>query len=62
MLKDFKNKFTFAAVEKMADFLLTLDVDAAKKDGMDRLPNEKEGSILKAELPAAEPVRVAKGD
>jgi hypothetical protein len=62
MLKDFKNKFTFAAVEKMAEFLLTLDVEAAKKDGMDRLPNEKEGSILKAELPSAEPVRVAKGN
>jgi len=53
MLKDFSKKFTFAALEKMADFLLTLDADVAIKEGLDRLPNEKEGPLKKAELPAS---------
>lgn len=34
MLQDFATKFTFGALEKMADFLLTLDCDAARKDGL----------------------------
>jgi hypothetical protein len=46
MMKDFGKKFTFDALEKMADFLLTLDEENARKDGLDRLPQEKEGSIL----------------
>lgn len=48
MLKDFSKKFTFAALESMAEFLLTLDEDVARKDGLDRNPQEKEGSLLQA--------------
>ena len=47
MLKDFSHKFTFSAVEHMADYLLQQNEATAIKDGMDRLPNEKEGSIMK---------------
>ncbi|HET6371401.1 MAG TPA: hypothetical protein VFG95_09400, partial [Nitrospiria bacterium] len=54
MLKDFSKKFTFAALEKMADFLLTLDAETAKKEGLDRLPQEKEGSLNKAEAPRSD--------
>jgi hypothetical protein len=46
MIKDFGKKFTFDALEKMADFLLTLDEESARKEGLDRLPQEKEGSLL----------------
>lgn len=45
MLKDFSKKFTFAALEKMADYLLEQDVSKALLDGLDRLPNEKEGPL-----------------
>jgi len=45
MLKDFSKKFTFAALEKMAEYLLQQDEAAAIKDGMDRLPNELEGPL-----------------
>jgi hypothetical protein len=75
MLKDFSKKFTFAALEKMADFLLTLDANTARKEGLDRLPNEKEGSLnKKAEGPRTDKnlnasnasmdkaIRVAKGN
>jgi hypothetical protein len=45
MLKDFSHKFTFAALEKMAEYLLQQDEAAAIKEGLDRLPNEKEGPL-----------------
>lgn len=47
MPPDFANKFTYAAVSKLADFLLSLDVNTAIKENLDRAPQEKEGSILK---------------
>jgi hypothetical protein len=34
MMQDFAQKFTYGALEKLADFLLTLDEEAAKKDGL----------------------------
>ncbi|HXC61237.1 MAG TPA: nitric oxide reductase [Nitrospiria bacterium] len=40
MIQDFSQKFTFGALEKLADFLLTLDCDAAKKDGLKGPPAE----------------------
>ncbi len=65
MLKDFSHKFTFAALEKMADYLLQQDVAAALKDGMDRLPNEKEGPLKKpgttARLKGSLSERLARG-
>ncbi len=44
MLKDFGQKFTFAALEKMVDFLLTLDEEVALKESppLLRILNEKE--------------------
>jgi hypothetical protein len=45
MLKDFSHKFTFAALEKMAEYLLQQDEAAAIRDGLDRLPNELEGPL-----------------
>jgi hypothetical protein len=48
MLKDFATKFTFAALSKMADYLLDQTAEKAIKEGLDRLPNEKEGSLMKA--------------
>ena len=45
MLKDFATKFTFAALEKIAEYLLQQDEAAAIRDGLDRLPNEKEGPL-----------------
>lgn len=47
MPADFANKFTYAAVSKLADFLLSLDVNTAIKENLDRAPQEKEGSLLK---------------
>ena len=47
MLKDFATKFTFAALSKMADYLLEQTAAKAIKEGLDRLPNEKEGSLMK---------------
>jgi hypothetical protein len=40
MLQNFSERFTFGALEKMADFLLTLDCEAAKKDGLRGPPAE----------------------
>ncbi len=34
MIQDFAAKFTVGALDKLADFLLTLDCDAARKDGL----------------------------
>lgn len=48
MPPNFGEKFTYAAVSKLADFLLSLDAQAAIKDGLDRVPMEKEGSLKKA--------------
>jgi len=51
MLKDFATKFTFAALSSMADYLLQQTADKAIKEGLDRLPQEKEGSLMnKAEI------------
>lgn len=47
MPHDYKEKFTVEALDKLVDFLLTLDEEAARKQGMDRLYEEKEGSIFK---------------
>jgi cytochrome c2 len=47
MPADFANKFTYAAVSKLADFLLSLDVNVAIKENLDRSPFEKEGSLHK---------------
>jgi hypothetical protein len=47
MLKDFATKFTFSALSNMADYLLSQTAEQAIKEGLDRLPNEKEGSLLK---------------
>ena len=58
MPPDFSTKFTYAAVSKLADFLLTQTADKAVKAGLDRNPLEKEGSLKKkAELDR--PVRAA---
>ncbi|MGH7275150.1 MAG: hypothetical protein ACREIQ_11925, partial [Nitrospiria bacterium] len=46
MPSDFANRFTYAAVNKLADFLLTLNADVAIKENLDRLPQEKEGSLF----------------
>ncbi len=45
MPPDFSEKFTYAAVSKLADFLLTLTKDQAIKENLDRNPMEKEGSL-----------------
>ena len=47
MLKDFATKFTFAALSNMADYLLSQTAEKAIKEGLDRLPQEKEGSLMK---------------
>jgi len=47
MPPDFSTKFTYAALSKMADFLLTQTADKAIKAGLDRNPLEKEGSLTK---------------
>jgi cytochrome c2 len=46
MPPDFSDKFTYAAVSKLADFLLTLTKDQAIKENLDRVPMEKEGSLF----------------
>ncbi len=50
MLKDFGTKFTFTALSNMADYLLQQTVETAIRDGLDRLPNEKEGSLKKTAM------------
>lgn len=65
MLKDFKHKFTVGGLEKMVDYLLQQTAETAIKDGLDRLPNEKEGPLKKAavETPAdKKPVATVKKD
>ena len=64
MLKDFKHKFTVGALEKMADYLLEQTAAKAIEQGLDRLPNEKEGSLKKAEVSPdkKKPVAIAKGN
>ncbi len=46
MPHNFAEKFTYAGVSKLADFLLSLDVEAAKKEKLDRVPMEKEGTLF----------------
>jgi hypothetical protein len=62
MLKDFKHKFTVGGLEKMADYLLEQTAAKAIEQGLDRLPNEKEGSLKKAEVSPdnKRPVAIAK--
>jgi len=64
MLKDFKHKFTVGGLEKMVDYLLEQDEASAIKDGMDRLPNEKEGPLKKTavleKLQKEDPERLAR--
>ncbi|MBI3359312.1 MAG: hypothetical protein HY037_07030 [Nitrospirae bacterium] len=50
MLKDFSKKFTFAALSNMADYLLQQTADKAIKEGLDRLPQEKEGPLKKTAM------------
>lgn len=50
MIKDFSHKFTVAGLDKLVDYLLQQDAAAAIKENLDRLPNEKEGSLKKADL------------
>ena len=40
MIQDFATKFTFGALDKLADFLLTLDCSEAQKDGLKGPPAE----------------------
>jgi cytochrome c2 len=47
MPPDFATKFTYAAVSKMADFLLTQTADKAIKAGLERHPMEKAEKLLK---------------
>ncbi len=54
MMKDFRHKFTVSGLEKLVDYLLQQDAEAAIKSGLDRLPNEKEGSLKKASLTPSE--------
>ncbi len=54
MLKDFKHKFTVSALDKLVEYLLQQDEAAAVKDGLDRLPNEKEGPLKKASITPSE--------
>lgn len=42
MPRGYGDKFTATALEKLVDFLLTLDENAAQKEGLDRSPDEKE--------------------
>lgn len=64
MIADFKHKFTVGGLEKMVDYLLQQDEAAAVKDGMDRLPNEKEGPLKKTavleQLQKDDPERLAR--
>jgi len=49
MLKDFKHKFTVSGLDVLVDHLLAQDEAAAIAEGLDRLPNEKEGPLKPAE-------------
>lgn len=47
MLKDFRHKFTISGLDVLVDHLLAQNEETAIADGMDRLANEKEGSLIK---------------
>ena len=47
MLKDFKHKFTVSGLDVMVDHLLAQTEETAIAEGLDRLPNEKEGPLVK---------------
>ncbi len=49
MNKDFKHKFTVSGLDVLLDHLLAQTEATAIAEGMDRLPNEKEGSLKPAE-------------
>jgi|SRR5579884_448775 len=54
MIKDFSHKFTVAGLDKLVDYLLQQDAAEAIKQGLDRLPNEKEGPLKKADISSPE--------
>lgn len=45
MPKVYRHRLSGVALENVVDFLLTLDTEMARMDGLDRLPQEKEGSL-----------------
>ena len=45
MMSDFKHKITVSGLDVLVDYLLAQTEETALADGMDRLPNEKEGPI-----------------
>ncbi|MBI3597624.1 MAG: nitric oxide reductase [Nitrospirae bacterium] len=45
MIQDFAQKFTYGALEKMADYLLAQDCDQAKKDGLNGPPQESFATV-----------------
>jgi len=45
-LNYFGDKFTYAAVRKFSDFLLSLNEGMAIQEGLDRSPKEQEGSLF----------------
>lgn len=47
MLKDFRHKFTVSGLDVIVDHVLAQTVESALADGLDRLPNEKEGPLPK---------------
>ena len=54
MLKDFKHKFTVSGLDVIVNHLLAQNVETALRDGLDRLPNEKEGPLPKPKKAATE--------
>ena len=45
MIQDFAQKFTYGALEKMADYLLAQNCDQAKKDGLNGPPQESFATV-----------------
>jgi len=54
MLKDFRHKFAVAGLDVIVDHVLAQNVETALRDGLDRLPNEKEGPLPKPPAAASE--------
>ncbi|MFQ5780414.1 MAG: hypothetical protein ACE5HN_06460, partial [Nitrospiria bacterium] len=57
MLKDFRHKMTISGLSVIVDHVLKQGIEEALAEDppMDRLPNEKEGSILPKQTAAAAP-------
>jgi len=45
MIQDYGRKFTYDALDKLADYLLTLDCESAKKDGLTGPPQEPTSKV-----------------